>query len=202
MDAMGALDGLLAPEMRLLVDAALRAYMDKDLQANETRTTPQRRADALGDICQVALAQLPDGSAKRNPPHLQLTVDLGMLEGRCPEDLLVAIHNEAADGPLSVATLRRLACDARISRVITDGPSIVLDVGRTMRTVPPAIWRALVARDGGCVKPGCDRGPEDCQAHHLHHWPDGGGTELDNLQLVCRHHHRDTHHHDRRGPSP
>jgi len=27
-------------------------------------------------------------------------------------------------------------------------------------------------------------------AHHIRHWEDGGLTELDNLVLVCPHHHR------------
>ncbi len=33
-----------------------------------------------------------------------------------------------------------------------------------------------------------------CHAHHLIHWADGGTTELDNLALLCGHHHRIIHH--------
>jgi hypothetical protein len=103
---------------------------------------------------------------------------------------------------LSVATLRRIACDARISRVITDGRSQPLDVGRTTRTVTAALWRALVARDGGCTHPGCDRPPGWCEAHHIKHWADGGTTTLDNLKLVCSRHHREEHLDEARGPDP
>ena len=39
------------------------------------------------------------------------------------------------------------------------GKSEPLDVGRAMRTIPPAIRRALVARDRGCAFPGCNRPP-------------------------------------------
>jgi hypothetical protein len=52
--------------------------------------------------------------------------------------------------------------------------------------------RALKRRDGGCRFPGC---PDTrfVDAHHIEHWADGGETRLDNLVLLCRHHHRLLH---------
>lgn len=106
-----------------------------------------------------------------------------------------AISGEAA---------RRLACDARISRIITDGESEPLDVGRTTRTIPPALRRAVIARDEHCTAPGCDRPPAWCDVHHEVHWVDGGPTALWNLRLLCRLHHHDEHpehdHERARGP--
>jgi len=96
-------------------------------------------------------------------------------------------------GPITGEAARRIACDAGITRVITDGPSQPLDVGRRTRTIPPAIRTALVVRDRGCVFPGCDRPPPWTDAHHLVHWADGGPTNLDNLALLCRTHHRTVH---------
>ena len=32
-----------------------------------------------------------------------------------------------------------------------------------------------------------------CHAHHVQHWVDGGLTSLDNLLLLCGHHHRLVH---------
>jgi Domain of unknown function (DUF222)/HNH endonuclease len=72
-------------------------------------------------------------------------------------------------------------------------PSQPLDVGRTTRVVQPAQRTALAVRDGGCVFPGCDRPVWWCEAHHLWHWVDGGPTDLANLVLVCRAHHRALH---------
>jgi len=67
----------------------------------------------------------------------------------------------------------------------------VLDVGRKTRTIPPAIRRALAARDTQCQFPGCTA--RRCDAHHLVHWADGGVTNLKNLLLLCRRHHRAMH---------
>jgi 5-methylcytosine-specific restriction endonuclease McrA len=89
-----------------------------------------------------------------------------------------------------------LLCDCDVSRVIMAGKSDVLDVGRATRTVTTAQWKALVVRDRHCQAPGCDRPPEACQAHHIVHWTRGGPTNLENLQLLCWHHHRRRHIHD------
>ncbi|MCH7533728.1 MAG: HNH endonuclease, partial [Gemmatimonadetes bacterium] len=67
----------------------------------------------------------------------------------------------------------------------------VLDVGRKTRTVPPALRRALDARDRGCRFPGC--GLRFTDAHHIVHWADGGETKLENTLLLCRSHHRRVH---------
>ena len=67
----------------------------------------------------------------------------------------------------------------------------VLDVGRKTRTIPPALRRALDARDRGCRFPGC--GLRFADAHHIVHWADGGETKLDNTVLLCRRHHRRVH---------
>ena len=67
-----------------------------------------------------------------------------------------------------------------------------LSVGRKTRSVPPAIRRALQRRDRGCRFPGCTC----CRfvdAHHIQHWADGGATDINNLVLLCRHHHRLVH---------
>jgi len=59
--------------------------------------------------------------------------------------------------------------------------------------VSPGLRRALAARDRGCVFVGCDRAPAHCDGHHITSWLDGGPTDLDNLVLLCRVHHRLVH---------
>ena len=72
-------------------------------------------------------------------------------------------------------------------------PTRPLELGRANRVVSSAQRSALVVRDGGCVFPGCDRPQEWCEGHHLRHWLAGGPTDLDNLVLLCRAHHRAVH---------
>jgi hypothetical protein len=72
-------------------------------------------------------------------------------------------------------------------------PTQPLEVGRATRVVSAAQRTALAVRDGGCRYPGCDRPPAWCEAHHLRHWLHGGPTDLGNLVLLCRAHHRAVH---------
>src|SRR5664280_423560 len=130
-------------------------------------------------------AGLPSVGGER--PHIQIRVDYATLLARTGTATLDWA------GPLTAGAALRLACDATISPVLTAGPSEVLDLGRSVRLVSPAQRRALVVRDGGCVFPGCDRPTAFTDAHHLRNWEAGGATDLANLALVCRRHHRLVH---------
>jgi hypothetical protein len=81
----------------------------------------------------------------------------------------------------------------RLPPVLGGAPTQPLEVGRTTRVVQPGQRLALAVRDGGCVFPACDRPLAWCEAHHLWHWLHGGPTDLANLVLLCRAHHRAVH---------
>jgi hypothetical protein len=101
-------------------------------------------------------------------------------------------RSELDDGTrVSGETSRRLSCDCGVVEVAHGADGSVLDVGRRRRTTPPALRRALEARDRGCRFPGC--GLRFTEAHHLVHWANGGETKLSNTLLLCRHHHRLVH---------
>ena len=98
------------------------------------------------------------------------------------------------DPGAAVGLQRRLrAAMVLLPSVLGGAPSQPLDVGRSTRVIQPAQRSALGVRDGGCVFPGCDRPLAWCDAHHLWHWVDGGPTDLANLALLCRAHHRAVH---------
>jgi hypothetical protein len=187
---MVRVDGDLDPEAGQTLLSAIQAVMDADARARrapELRNPGQRRADALGEICRTWLDSSERPPVLGERPHVVVTLDLDALEGR-------AGRSELQDwGPVTPETARRLACDAKVSRVITDGASRPLDVGRSTKVVPPALRRAVTVRDRGCRFPGCGRPPSWCDAHHVRHWADGGETALDNLVLLCRPHHRAIH---------
>jgi HNH endonuclease len=77
--------------------------------------------------------------------------------------------------------------------VLGGPPTQPLELGRATRVVSAAQRTALAVRDGGGVFPGCDRPLAWCDAHHLRHWLHGGATDLANLALLCRAHHRAVH---------
>ncbi len=97
-------------------------------------------------------------------------------------------------GALDAGSARRIACDARIIPIVLGSRSEPLELGRASYTVPTALRRALILRDGGCAFPGCDRSHRWCHSHHVRHWADDGPTELANLVLLCGRHHRLIHH--------
>jgi hypothetical protein len=173
----------------LLIDA-VQQMARRHAAAGDGRTPAQRRADGLVDLVRCGASHADLGPARR-PREVIVTVDVGEIGARGGRDLAAEVRAHA--GRLPAATRRRLTCDAAVARVITDGPSLPIDVGRATRTIPPQIWRALVVRDGGCTYPDCDRPAQWCDAHHVVHWEHGGATRLDNLRLLCRVHHRLVH---------
>jgi 5-methylcytosine-specific restriction protein A len=72
------------------------------------------------------------------------------------------------------------------------GGSVPVDLGRITYAVSSGQRRALVARDRGCIVPGCKRKARWCEAHHVIPWPKGP-TDLDNLVLLCKRHHKQVH---------
>jgi hypothetical protein len=190
----GILNGSLDAEVSRIVQCAFDAEMEALKLADDPRTIPQRRAEALEAMCRRSLDHHDDGTRRRRGhPHMIIVRDMSHLEGDHP-DLVATMRAEASMfGKLSATTLERLCCDAKICRVLTDGPSEILDVGRMTREIPTAIWNALVVRDRHCTAPGCTRSPEYCQAHHIWFWELGGPTSLENLRLLCWYHHRQLH---------
>jgi hypothetical protein len=179
------LSGLLGVEDAAILSAALEPLTGP--VPNDDRSFPQRRADALVEVCRLALrtGELPRNGGE--PPQLTVTVRFDPLSSLLGTGLL-------PDGQrLSAATARRLACDARIVPIVLGGASQILDAGRGRRLAHGVLRRALAVRDGGCAFPACDRPARWCDAHHLRPWSDGGATDLDNLVLLCRHHHRQLH---------
>ena len=83
-----------------------------------------------------------------------------------------------------------MACDAGIIPAVYGSDSQILDFGRLTRTIPAGLRRYIVARDGGCVFPGCDRPPAWSEVHHSDPWAKGGETNADLLALLCVHHHQ------------
>ncbi|MGH2477758.1 MAG: DUF222 domain-containing protein, partial [Candidatus Limnocylindrales bacterium] len=184
----GHLDGLLTPPGRAtlalalsrieqeLFDAELAAawaeHGDAATSGHLTRTPAQRRHDALVEMAQRAVTAPAVG--KRPQPLVSVLVGYETFKGRVCE---LADHTVITPG-----TVASLLDEALIERVVFDGPSRVVDLGRARRFTG-AVRRALDVLDRGCTHAGCDMPAERCQGDHIQPWSRGGDTNPENGQL-------------------
>jgi hypothetical protein len=195
LDGMYVVRGRLPPELGALLMRAIEAASDhvyhehhvEDLEPE--KAAAQRRADALGLLAERAMAAgLSESVSGTRAERYQvvLHVDEGTLEAEGDSG-----RSDLDDGTrVSPETSRRLACDCGLVRMRHQPDGRVLDVGRRTRTIPPALRRALEARDRGCRFPGADSAS---QTDTTCVTGDGGETSLANSLLLCRHHHTLVH---------
>jgi len=184
LDGIVRIDGLLDAEAGAIVRNAVNAGLPP--AKNDDRTPGQRRADRLVELCHPRAVGSADGAGPR--PHLIIRASADTLLG-APG----APGGELEGGTIiPVETLRRIACDAAISRIIGKG-ELDAEITRASRSTPAATRRALAARDRGCVAEHCNRPPQWTDSHHVKHWIDQGPTTMSNLILLCRPHHRKVH---------
>ncbi|NED95083.1 DUF222 domain-containing protein [Phytoactinopolyspora alkaliphila] len=187
MDDTLAISGSLGSEDGAIVETAINS-LTTPAGADDSRTASQRRADALVELCrrQLSSGELPSQGGE--PTQVIVVTDLATLEARSGG------FGELPNGTiLRGDTVRRLACDAKVTRLIVGPDSLPLDVGRAQRTATPAQRKALRLRDGGCLFPGCDLPPEWTDVHHATFWAHGGRTDIDQMLLLCRKHHTTVH---------
>ncbi len=160
---------------------------DRSVETNAPLVdSPPTNADALCRIAESYLARGPTPVKGAERHHVIVHIEAEALSRDGPG------RSGLADGPaIAPEVARRLGCDASLSTIVKRGRK-VLSVGRKTRAIPAAIDRALRERDHGCRFPGCER-TRFVDAHHVRHWAHGGETSLDNLVLLCRHHHRLVH---------
>jgi len=204
MDGEFILSACLPPEIGAVVSKALQTAVEAVRESKEvTAETPLQipsdvwKADALRLMAETFLDHRGEETgAGSAADRLQVVVhiDQAILSEQQAAAEAGAPHRcELEDGPaLALDTARRLACDASVVGIVEGEEGEPLDIGRKTRSIPPAIARALRARDGGCRFPGCDR-TRFCQGHHIEHWGNGGETKLDNLITLCGFHHRLVH---------
>jgi hypothetical protein len=150
-----------------------------------------RRADALAEVAEEYMNSepVPNSTADRYQVLVHVLERSSERNPVAPREALQHIE----DGPhVSAETSRRIACDCSLLGIKEDENGDPLSIGRKTRSIPPAMRRALRFRDEGCRFPGCTH-DKFVDGHHIHHWADGGETSLDNLVLLCRHHHHLVH---------
>jgi len=181
--------GLLVKALEVALEAVPATQLNVEFAEEQPLGYASRRADALARVAEGYLRNPLDAAEASTADRYQVVVhvDAETLKdqsaGRC--------HLE--HGPsLPAETVRRLTCDASLIRIVENERGEPLAVGRKTRSIPPAIRRALNARDPGCCFPGCTY-QRYLDAHHIEHWAAGGETKLKNLVHLCRTHHRLVH---------
>jgi len=150
--------------------------------------------------CLVIKARLPAEQGALIVKALEMAMDAQFQDKDVyPKGTSTAVHvplgqtSHIEDGPgVTAVTSRRIACDSSVVCIKEDENGEPLSIGRRSRSIPPPMRRALRARDKGCRFPGCTH-TRFVDGHHIKHWADGGETSLDNLVLLCRHHHHLVH---------
>ena len=153
------------------------------VRVRDGRTAGQRRADALGVLARRSVGAA--GTRGGEPPRIVVHATVDQLLGRPGAGRAVCEQV----GSVNAAALRRLSDDAVLQAVVMAPSGALLRLGRSVRCFTPAQRRALLARDGGCVIPGCDAPSAWLEGHHVTAWAAGGATDVDNAVLVCGAHH-------------
>jgi hypothetical protein len=177
--------GALPAEQGAVVDKALNRLSEgrPKLPDGTYESLERRGADALVELASTQIAEDADPDRATIVVHVEADALLG-------DDGAAAIEGGCE---LASETVRRLACECSMQVVANDHEGRSLGVGRKTRTPPPWLRRLVKKRDGCCRFPGCER-RRFLHTHHLRHWtPDEGPTQLDNLLMLCTHHHRLVH---------
>jgi hypothetical protein len=174
------------PAPRLPVPKVI-SQVAKDLSAETATAARVTDAEALLALAQDALAAEqaahPD-AARRRRPQLNAHIDPLSGWGRLTDGELLPPSSLRA----VMKTLPGRAGAVHL-RPVTAADLRRHDLGRTQREADTALRELLGTVDGECCRfPGCTR-RKKLHAHHVRFWSDGGGTDLDNLVLVCSRHH-------------
>jgi hypothetical protein len=155
--------------------------------ADDPRTIDQIRADILLDLLN---GRQPDQS-HGDGAVVDIRVDLTTLTG---------LDDNPAEipgwGPV-IADIARQVVDeqerAQWQVTVTDENGDVAHVGTTRRRPTRTQRRKVEATALTCVFPGCRMPARDSDLDHRDAWADGGPTDEDNLEPLCRHDHRLKH---------
>ncbi len=184
-DTFRTVTAQLPPESYAEVRSRLEARAKEMPSDGETRWD-QRVCDAFLEIVRSPSRQGSNNShvVVAHVPLAALTDDSSDLVGELERGGLICGE-----------TVRRIACDATVVVAIDDDVGHTMYEGRARRFPTDAQRREIMRRDRHCRFPGCTN-VTFTNAHHVAPWKPGGRTDLDNLALLCEHHHRRVHSQD------
>jgi hypothetical protein len=155
--------------------------------AGDERTISQLMSDLALGLLIGRGEEVPVPAYAR--PIVNVTVSLETLAGLRDDP------GQLSGGTVIPADLARaiaVRAGATWYRMLTDpaGDMVALSTKSYQPTGP--IWRYVVAERPTCSHPGCDRPSVECELDHITEWP-LGPTSTENLQPLCRRHHKAKH---------
>src|SRR4051794_36027507 len=166
---------------------SLAAPQPAEAGVPDDRSPGQRRHDAMADAATRLLRSATLPAAGGSPVTVLATTTITDLTTAAETSGLALLgHGQV----VSAKALLALAGEAEVLPVVFTDTGGILAYGTGRRLATRGQRLALAARDGGCSFPGCDRPAAWTEVHHVVEWIKGGTTDLDNLCLVCRFHHR------------
>ncbi|HSJ83493.1 MAG TPA: DUF222 domain-containing protein, partial [Acidimicrobiia bacterium] len=155
--------------------------------ADDPRTLDQIRADILLDLLNGRTTEQSQGDGAVVDIRVDLTTLTGLDDnpGEIP-----------GWGPVIADIARQVAEDQDKSEwrtTVTDQNGKVVHVGTTRRRPTTSQRRKVEAVAHTCVFPGCRMPARNSDLDHRQAWTEGGPTEEDNLEPLCRHDHQLKH---------
>ncbi len=157
-----------------------------EARSSDRRELPEALAfDALAQMADDSATVAAESSGRRSPATVVYRVDHSAFTRGVTEPGEVC--EIVGIGPVPVSVVRKLAGDAVLKALVTDGTD-VRSVSHLGRTIPARLRTGLEELQPECVIAGChvDR---HLEIDHDTPVAEGGRTEIENLNRVCHHHH-------------
>lgn len=156
----------------------------------DPRSRAQRSHDILAGIIDTATRDTRNPTLGGAAPTVLVTVRERDLLSR-NSDGSQGVGVGFVDGtPVPISVVKQFACSGGTQQVVLDDAGRIIELGSPQRCFTPAQRRAITARDGGCIIPGCHTPAAWCEIHHVLESAAGGPTHTDNGVLLCWFHHR------------
>ncbi|WP_051973111.1 HNH endonuclease signature motif containing protein [Cryobacterium sp. MLB-32] len=150
----------------------------------DPRTGGEKRADIMRAIFDAASRDCKTPSMGGAAPVVMVHVNAADLKSGHGVGWV-----DGVEAPVSLRTVRQKMCAGGFQEMIFGENGEVLHLGEKKRFFTPGQRRAIAARDGGCVIPGCTIAAAWCEVHHIIPWQFKGKTDIDNGCLLCWYHH-------------
>ncbi|WP_310785333.1 HNH endonuclease signature motif containing protein [Mycobacterium sp. Z3061] len=195
-DGMSRISGLITPELRALIEAlwaklaapgannpdddkpVLDGAPDEQAARRDTRSQPQRNHDATVTAIRELFATGELGTHNGLPVSIIVSTSLKDLEAGAGR------ARTGGGTRIPLPTLIGWAATAHHYLAIFDGAK-PLALFHAKRFANLAQRLMLLAKDGGCTRPGCDTPGYHAEVHHVSGWTNTYVTDIADLTLAC-----------------